>query len=101
MNGNASQSRCRVLTGLGLLIMNFSGWASPLTWFPGPPLYWPLSSAATTVVPGLGNVVIGGDSGYYPLSLAVTNASWAPMPSLGSVAIATGAVANGDFIIVY
>lgn len=104
MNGNASQSRCRVLTGLGLLIMNFSGWASPVTWFPSPPLYWPLSSAATTVVPGLGNVVIGGDAGAYPLSLAVTNTSWAPMPSFGAVGsagIAGGAVNSGDFIIVY
>ena len=101
MNGNASQSRRWILTGLGFLMLNVSGRASPLTWFPGPPLYWPLSGAATTVVPGLGNVVIGGDSVYYPLSLAVTNASWAPMPSMGTVAIGAGAVNSGDFIIVY
>jgi len=38
--------------------------AAPLTWFPGPSLYEPVSGAATTVVPGFGNVVIGGTSYY-------------------------------------
>lgn len=102
MNRNVAQCRPSwALTGLGLLMLNASGWASPLTWFPGPPLYWPVSGAATVVVPGVGNVLLGGDSGAYPISLAVTNANWAPLPALGSVVIAGGAVNSGDFIIVY
>lgn len=75
--------------------------AGPLTWFPGPPLDWSLSGAATTAVPGLGNVLIGGDFSSYPERLAAGNAYWTPLPAISSVRIAAGAVANGDLILVY
>lgn len=103
MNGNASQfcPRSSALTAVSLAMLTASGWAAPLTWFPSPALDWPLSGAATVVLPGLGNVLVGGDSAYYPLSLAVTNAFWTPLPATIGVSIAGGAVANGDFIIIY
>ena len=82
--------------------------AAPLAWFPGPPVDPPFSGAATVVVSGLGNVLIGGDgyAGYffpvtYPEYLIATNRNWSFLPPMYSLNIAPGAVANGDMIIVY
>lgn len=75
--------------------------ASPLTWFPAPPLIEAASGAAAVVAPDKSNVLIGGDS-YSPESLAVTNSYWTAMIGLYSpTPIAPGAVDTGDFIIVY
>ncbi len=87
-----------------LLIASGIG-AAPLTWFPGPPLFEPLSGAASVAVPGRGNVVIGGTSYYsgesFPESLIATNSYWSGMAPLYSVNISPGAVSSGDIILVY
>jgi hypothetical protein len=78
--------------------------AAPLTWFPGPPLNFPLSGAATVVASGLGNVLVGGDfpsAPSSPQSLIATNSAWSSLPSISSVNLAPGAVGNGDTIIIY
>ncbi|MDB6020878.1 MAG: hypothetical protein JWQ04_735 [Pedosphaera sp.] len=95
----------RSLIGLIPFMFGASLWAAPLTWFPGPSLDTPISGAATTVISGGINLLIGGDSYYYPYSypqsLAATNVYWSYLPELFSVNIAPGAVANGGMIIVY
>ena len=102
---NLSSKRLRLcgahLVGAEILLLAGGLLAGPLTWFPGPPLDWSLSGAATTAVPGLGNVLIGGDFSSYPERLAAGNAYWTPLPAISSVRIAAGAVANGDLILVY
>src|SRR6266404_1400568 len=98
----------RCLVGVTPLTLASALCAAPLAWFPGPSLDPPMSGAATTVVSGLGNVLIGGDaySSYYyplthPLSLAATNGFWTYLPALYSLNIASGAVANGGLIILF
>ncbi len=97
-----------ILAGMAPLFAGAGLGAAPLAWFPGPALDPPMSGAATTLVPGLGNVLIGGDGfasysfqATYPLSLAATNNSWNRLPPLYSLNIAPGAVASGGIIIVY
>jgi hypothetical protein len=81
--------------------------AAPLTWFPGPSLFEPISGGAAVVSPGLGNVIIGGTATFYPAGesgpeyLNATNLSWSGLPIMSSVNISGGAVASGDYIIVY
>ena len=79
--------------------------AAPLTWFPGPSLNMPISQAATTVGSGLGNVLIAGESLGYPQafaqSLVATNSVWTYQPQLYSSEFGSGAVGNGDIIVVY
>jgi len=95
----------RCLTGIAPLFVGAGLCAAPLTWFPGPSLDTPISGAAATIVSGGNNLLIGGDSYYYPFSyphsLAATNIYWTYLPAMYSVRIAPGAVANGDSIIVY
>lgn len=99
----------RLLASLAPLLAGASLCAAPLTWFPGPTLDSPISSAATTVASGFGNVLIGGDSYYdgygYPISylqnLIATNAYWGSLGALYSINIAPGAVANPDLILLY
>jgi Kelch motif/Galactose oxidase, central domain len=95
----------RWLAGIAPLLVGASLSAAPLTWFPGPSLNAPLSGAATLVVSGGNNLLIGGDSYYvyqsYPQSLAATNSYWTYLPAMYGVRIAPGAVANGGMIIVY
>ena len=95
--------RCRssFLASLFLPFALTSLSAAPLTWFAGPSLDVPLSGAAATVASGLGNVLVGGDAGYYLQSLIATNNYWSFVSPLQSVLIAPGAVANADMIIVY
>src|SRR5882762_7252469 len=98
-------------SGLALIAQLFAGAslsAAPLAWFPGPPVGPPFSGAATVVVSGLGNVLIGGDgyAGYffpvtYPEYLIATNLNWSFLPQIYSFNIAPGAVANGDMIVLY
>src|SRR5882762_312813 len=81
--------------------------AAPLTWFPGPSFDTPTSGAATTVISGGNNLLIGGDSfygdysGYYaesfPQYLEATNAYWTYLPTMYSSApIAAGVAGSGD-----
>src|ERR1017187_6823055 len=95
----------RCLAGIAQLLVGASWAAAPLTWFPGPSLNTPLSGAATTVISGGKNFLIGGDSYYnpfsYPQSLAATNQVWTYLPELYSHRIAPGAAANGDIITLY
>jgi Kelch motif len=95
----------RCLTRIAPLFFGASLVAAPLTWFPGPSLDAPISGAATTVIPGGDNLLIGGDSYYvfqsYPQSLGVTNVYWTYLPAMYGVRIAPGAVANGGIITVY
>lgn len=87
------------------LLMAASLKAAPLTWFPGPSLFEPLSGAAGLTVSGLGNLVIGGTSFYpgesFPEYLVATNSYWSGLPPFYGVSIAGGAAANGDIIVVY
>jgi hypothetical protein len=83
------------------LVVGTNLYAAPLTWFPGPALDWADSGAATVVDPRLGNVLIGGDYNPYPLSLAVSNIYWTPLPAMFGTSIAAGAMNNGDFIIIF
>jgi len=101
MSPKGSASLVRALPATVILLFNAGLLAAPLTWFPGPSLDWPLSGAATATSTTLGNLLIGGDVSYYPEHLTVTNAYWTPLPAMSSANIAGGAVANGDFIIVY
>jgi len=73
--------------------------ASPLTWFPGPPLDEPVSGAATVVNRGA-NLLIGGDS-FSVRQLAATNSYWTYELPFYNTAYAAGAVADGGLIIVY
>ncbi|MDB6065557.1 MAG: hypothetical protein JWR26_1765 [Pedosphaera sp.] len=95
----------RKLIGVTPLIVGTSLYAAPPTWFPGPSLDTPISGAATSVISGGNNLLIGGDSWYYPYSypqsLAATNIYWTYLSELYSVNIAPGAVANGGMIILY
>src|ERR1022692_3958075 len=90
---------CRFLAGITWLFIGSNLGAAPLTWYPGPSLDTPISGAATTVISGGKNLLIGGDSYYspysYPQSLAATNAYWTYLPPMYSVNLAPGAVANG------
>src|SRR5262249_46811754 len=81
--------------------------AAPLTWFPGPGLYAPMSGAAAVVSRG-DNIVVGGDAyaDYfypvtYPLSLAATNSFWSSLPAYDAVNIAGGAVLSDGNIVIY
>ncbi len=69
------------LLGLALLIAPLGLCASPLTWFPGPPLDEPVSGAATVVNHGA-NLLIGGDS-FSVRQLAATNSYWTWTPAPG------------------
>lgn len=93
------------LRGAALFLHTICGFArihgAPLTWFPGPPLLYPDSGAATVFSPSLGNVVLGGDSYYYSENLVATNTSWTFLFTVYSPYIASGAVSDGDFIVVY
>jgi hypothetical protein len=91
----------RTLTSTIPLLLSTSVSASPLSWFPGPALQVPVSGAATTVANGFGNVLVGGDSGSYAQSLIATNNYWVGAFGIQNVAIAAGAVADSDMIIVY
>ena len=51
-----------VLAGVAALFVVLRLCAAPLTWFPGPSLVEPISAAATTVISGGNNLLIGGDS---------------------------------------
>ena len=78
--------------------------AAPLTWFPGPPMDWPVSGAATVVLAGYGNVLIGGDGLYSPYAegLIATNSYWTPLPqALWGIYNAPGAMAGGGQITLY
>ena len=87
--------------GVILLFAGVTLRAAPLTWFHGPSLDVPLSGAATTVAARLGNVLVGGDAGYYLQILAATNNYWSFLQPLQNIQIAPGAIANSDMIIVY
>ena len=93
------------LTRIAPLFIGAALGAAPLTWFPGPPLDTPISGAATTTLPGGANLLIGGDSYYYPfsspLSLGATDTFWTYQPALYSVRVSPGAVANGDITVLY
>lgn len=73
--------------------------ASPLTWFPGPPLDSPRSGAATAIFSG-SNLLIGGDSSAVQ-ALAATNIYWTYFTPFYGATIAPGAVAAGGLIIFY
>jgi len=91
-----------LLAGIAPWLVGAHLFAAPLAWFPGPSLFEPISGAATTVVSGGNNLLIGGDSYIYPESLAATNTYWAPQaqPVYG-VLYAPGAVVSGGTITVY
>jgi hypothetical protein len=92
------------LTGVGLfLVLVATGVrAAPLTWFPGPSLDYANSSAATVVMSGYGNVVVGGDFSVYAEGLIATNSYWTPLTqTLWGTYIAPGAVASGGQIILF
>ena len=95
----------RELIGLVPLFAGSAVCAAPLIWFPGPPLNFPISGAATLANSGLGNVLIGGESlGYpvgFPQSLTATNSTWTYQPAISSAHIAPGALDTGDTIVVY
>ena len=63
-------------------------------------LYYPRSGAATTVVSGGKNLLIGGDAAVVQ-ELAATNSYWTYLNSFSSIAIAPGVVGRGDPITVY
>src|SRR5580704_12108397 len=74
---------CNRQTGVALFfILIVAGMhAAPLTWFPGPSLDYANSDAATVVMSGYGNVVIGGDFSAYAEGLVATNIYWTPLPA--------------------
>src|SRR5262249_47321117 len=82
-------------------ILSTSLCAAPIIWFPGPSLDAPVSGAASTVISGGNNLLIGGDSSSYPQSLAATNAYWTYLPQLDGVRVAAGAVASDGQVIIY
>jgi len=76
--------------------------AAPLTWFPGPSLDAPISGAATTVISGGNNLLIGGDSYGSPEYLAATNAYWTYLPGFyGGATISAGVSGSGDPLTFY
>ncbi len=93
----------RCLAGIVPLFVGAGLSAGTLTWFPGPSLDAPVSGAATIVISGGNNLLIGGDSYDFslPQSLAATNSSWTYLPALPGVRIAPGVVAGGDTITLY
>ncbi len=90
----------RGLTAIAPLFAGACLSAAPLTWFPGPSLDSPRSGAATTIASGGANLLIGGDSSAVQ-ELAATNLYWTYLLPFYGAALAPGAVANGDTIIVY
>lgn len=82
------------------LILGLNVTGAPLTWFPGPPLNTQISGAATTVVGGYGNVLIGGDA-YFTEYLIATNASWGNLTGISPAHIGGGAAGSGDPIVVF
>ena len=88
------------LAGITPMLVGAGLSAAPLAWFPGPAMDYPGSSAATVVMPGMGNIVIAGTTAY-PEGLIATNIYWTPLgqPFYGN--LAPGAVASGGAIIVY
>lgn len=89
----------RCLSGVFTLAAFVGLHASPLTWFPGPPLDEGVSGAATVLNRGA-NLVIGGDS-FSVRQLSATNSYWTWfLPFYGS-AYAPGAVSSGGLVIVY
>ena len=89
-------------TVIALLSIGVHLCAAPLTWFPGPSLIEPISGAATIVISGGKNLLLGGDSYIFPESLAVTNSYWVPQSQpLSGPLIAAGAVMSGGAITVY
>lgn len=83
-----------------LVILGANATGAPLTWFPGPSLNTPVSGAATTVLGGHGNVLIGGDT-YSVENLIATNASWGSLPGMLAVHIGGGVGGSGDPIVVF
>ena len=87
---------------LSLMFMVSGLHAAPLTWFPGPSLDYADSGAATVVLSGYGNVVIGGDFSQYAEGLIATNIYWTPLTmGLPGIFITPGAVATGGQIILF
>ena len=91
----------RCLAGIAPLFVGAGLCAAPLTWFPGPSLDAPLSGAATTVVSGGDNLLIGGDS--YPRfqELAATNLYWTYLPAIYGSTSRPEPWPSGGMIIVY
>ena len=100
MKTTALIAGCRLLV-ITLLLFLTDGWAAPLTWFPGPSLDVPLSEAATTPTARYGNVLLGGDAGYYIQGLVATNNYWSFLQPLQNVLLGPGAFANNDMMVVY
>ena len=95
---------CNRRAGLALLsaLITTGLHAAPLTWFPGPSLDYADSAAATVVLSGYGNVVIGGDYSPFAEGLIATNIDWTPLPmGLPGTFIAPGAAASGGQIILF
>jgi N-acetylneuraminic acid mutarotase len=89
------------LTLIATLFAGFSLQAAPLAWFPGPPIIVANSGAAAVTNSGLGIVLVGGSSYYYPENLVVTNQRWTVLAGFTNGLIAGGAVAGGDYIYYY
>src|SRR5882672_9527968 len=77
------------------LVVDSSLGAAPLTWFPGPSLYDPVSAAATVSASGFGNVLVGGTAYFdglsYPVYLIATNQYWSGFGYVNGVNVAGGA----------
>ena len=73
-------SLLRLSAGFALLLPAVGSRAAPVTWFPGPSLYDPISRTAPVTAAGHGNVLVGGtdyyDGGSYPVYLIATNGYW-------------------------
>lgn len=101
-----SNSFCNRQTGFALsLVLMVAGLkAAPLTWFPGPPLAMPVSGAAYISYSG-GDLIIGGDSWYYPAAYPqvfyATNQYWMVDPSFYNTTLGGGAVASGGQILYF
>lgn len=104
MNTNGV-SRLRHSAGLALLLTATGLRAAPVTWFPGPSLYDPISQAATVTASGFGNILVGGtdyyDGASYPVYLIATNSYWSGLGAVYSVNVAGGAAVVDGSIIVY
>ena len=81
-------------------------WGAPLTWFPGPSLYNPMSKVATASTARYGNAMVGGtayDPNFgvsYAESLVATNDFWFDLGAFYSINVACGAsVIDGNIII--
>ncbi len=101
MNSFSLRQR-RIIFALLSVMIAAGSKAAPLTWFPGPSLDYADSGAASVVLSGYGNVVIGGDFSQYAEGLMATNIYWTPLAmGLPGIFIAPGAVATGGQIILF